>query len=107
MEEVKKERNTTCWGGEAAGNIFTGYLLLQTLTLYTNEKKLELIKNYGLVSDNNGNIKVFVRFWRFGLENKNMVPPIIFYADLLETNDSRCIETAQKIIDQHLKNTIE
>ena len=106
-KELKIDRNNTCWGGEAAGNIYTGYLLPQTLTLYTNEKKLELMKNYRLVPDNKGNITVLERFWRFGQENNNVVPPIIAYADLLETNDRRCIETAQKIYEQHLKNTIE
>jgi len=106
-KKLKIDREDTCWGGEAAGNIYTGYLLPQTLTLYTNEKKLDLMKKHQLVPDNNGNIIVFERFWRFGQENGNVVPPIIAYADLLETNDRRCIETAQKIYDQHLKNTIE
>ncbi|HKJ81912.1 MAG TPA: type IV toxin-antitoxin system AbiEi family antitoxin [Ignavibacteriaceae bacterium] len=106
-KELKIDGEYTCWGGEAAGNIYTGYLLPQTLTLYTNEKKLDLMKKHRLVPDYNGNIKIFERFWRFGLENKKVVPPIIAYADLLETNDRRCIETAQKIYEQHLKNIIE
>jgi len=106
-KELKIDGEYTCWGGEAAGNIYTGYLLPQTLTLYTNEKKLDLMKKHRLVPDDNGNIKVFERFWRFGPENKDVVPPIIAYADLLETNDRRCIETANKIYEQYLKNTIE
>lgn len=65
------------------------------------------MKKHRLVPDNNGNITVFEIFWRFGQENENVVPPIIAYADLLETNDRRCIETAQKIYEQHLKYTIE
>lgn len=104
---LKIDGENTFWGGEAAGNIYTGYLLPQTLTLYTNEKKLDLMKKHRLVPDNNGNIKVYERIWRFGQVNGNVVPPIIAYADLLETNDRRCIETAQKIYEQHLKNTIE
>jgi len=106
-KELKIDREKTSWGGEAAGNIYTGYLLPQTLTLYTNEKKLDLMKKYRLVPDNNGNITIIERFWRFGQGNENIVPPIIAYADLLETNDRRCIETAQKIYEQHLKSTIE
>ncbi|HPX44105.1 MAG TPA: type IV toxin-antitoxin system AbiEi family antitoxin [Bacteroidales bacterium] len=106
-KELKIDGGNTCWGGEAAGNIYTGYLLPQILTLYTNEKKLDLIKNYRLVPDNNGNVTVYEKFWRFGQENEKVVPPIIAYADLLETNDRRCIETAQKIYEQHLKYTIE
>ncbi|HRW84486.1 MAG TPA: type IV toxin-antitoxin system AbiEi family antitoxin, partial [Bacteroidales bacterium] len=92
-KELKIDREDTFWGGEAAGNIYTGYLLPQTLTLYTNEKKLDLIKKHRLIPDDNGNIIVFERFWRFGQERGIVVPPIIAYADLLETNDRRCIET--------------
>jgi hypothetical protein len=106
-KELNIDTNFTCWGGEAAGNIYTGFLLPQILTLYTNENKLDLMKNYRLVPDNKGNITVLERFWRFGQENDNVVPPIIVYADLMATNDRRCIETAQKIYEQHIKNTIQ
>ena len=94
------------WGGEAAGNIYTGYLLPEILTLYTAEKKIDIIKKYRLIPDEEGHIKIFQKFWR--LEEKgNVVPALIAYADLIGTNNRRCIETAQKIYDQYLKNTIE
>lgn len=101
------ELMNTRWGGEAAGNIFTGYLLPQTLMLYTNEKKLDIIKNFRLVPDKNGNVTVLEKFWRYGNVKNNVAPPIIVYADLMAINDRRCIETAQKIYEQHLKNIIE
>jgi len=96
----------TIWGGEAAGNIFTGYLIPEILTLYTDEKKLDIVKNYRLIPDIEGNIKVFQKFWHLK-DNMNLIPYLIAYADLIATNDRRCIETAQKIYDQYLTNTIK
>ena len=33
---------------------------------------------------------------------EDTVPPVLIYADLLATGDARCIETAQKLYDDHL-----
>jgi hypothetical protein len=96
----------TLWGGEAAGNILTGYLIPEILTLYTEEKKLDIVKNYRLIPDIEGNIKVFKKFWHLE-DNKNLIPYLIAYADLISTNNRRCIETAQKIYEQYLTNTIK
>lgn len=43
--------NQTRWGGEPAGDIYTKFLQPEILTLYTNEKKADLIKNYRLIPD--------------------------------------------------------
>jgi hypothetical protein len=100
------DNTKTLWGGEAAGNILTGYLIPEILTLYTEEKKLEIIKNYRLIPDNEGNIKIFQKFWH--LEDYNtLIQYIITYADLMGTNNRRCIETAQKIYEQNLTNTFK
>lgn len=94
----------TLWGGEAAGNILTGYLIPEILTLYTEEKKPDIVKNYRLIPDFEGNIKVFQKFWHVDY-NKNLIPYLIAYADLIGTNNRRCIETAQKIYEKNLANT--
>lgn len=44
-------------------------------------------------------------FWGARLNEQarpDMVPLVLVYADLLATNDGRCIETAQKIYEDHL-----
>ncbi len=96
----------TLWGGEAAGNILTGYLIPEILTLYTEEKKTDIVNNYRLIPDPDGNIKVFQKFWHLH-DNKNLIQYLIAYADLIGTNNRRCIETAQKIYEQNLTNTIK
>jgi len=99
-------KGKTWWGGEPAGDIFTNYLKPAELTLYTTETRKDMIKNYRMVPDDKGNIKVFKKFWQFDEVNDNVVPPLLAYTDLMNTNDRRCIETAQKIFDEFLQNKL-
>ncbi len=90
-------------GGEGAGDILTRYLKPAELIIYTLEQQKELIKNYRLVPDENGNIKVFQKFWKHDEVNYNVAPPLLVYVDLMNTHDPRCIETAQKIYEEYLQ----
>ena len=93
----------TWWGGEPAGELFTNYLKPVVLTLYTLETKNEIIKHYRLIPDPNGNVKVYRKFWKYDDENTITVPQLLIYTDLMNTGDYRCIETAQKIYNDLLK----
>ncbi len=96
----------TLWGGEPAGDLLTNYLQPEELTLYTNEARNELIKNYRLMPDEKGRIKVYQKFWRRDDADTKTAPPLLVYVDLMNTNDRRCIETAQKIYDAFLQNKL-
>jgi hypothetical protein len=97
----------TWWGGEAAGALYTNYLKPGILTLYTEETRTEIIKHYRLIPDPNGNVQVYKKFWFDGNEeNYNKVPPLLAYADLVSTNDRRCIETAQKLYNEYLQDRL-
>jgi len=96
----------TIWGGEPAGDLYTKYLRPAELTLYTVETRNEIIKNYRLIPDENGNVKVYRKFWHNGEIKVNTVPPLLAYTDLMNTNDRRCTETAQKIYDEYLQNKL-
>ncbi|MEO8414323.1 MAG: type IV toxin-antitoxin system AbiEi family antitoxin [Ginsengibacter sp.] len=83
----------------------TNYLRPGELTLYITENRNELIKKYRLVPDIKGNIKIYKVFWHQKEETAiNTVHPLLVYADLINTGDRRCIETAQKIYDELLAN---
>lgn len=102
-KKIELQKNKTWWGGEPAGDILTNYLRPGELTLYTLEDRKEFIKHYRLVPDINGNIKMYKAFWHQEKElKKNVVHPILAYADLINTGDRRCLETAQKIYDELL-----
>ena len=102
-QKVPLTPGKTWWGGEPAGDLLTKYLKPAELTLYTLEKRNELIKNYRLIPDHKGTVKVYQKFWHDD-EPKAFVPPVLTYADLMITGDRRCMETAQKIYDAQLQN---
>lgn len=102
--ELNKEK--TVWGGEPAGDMLTHYLHPGELTIYTTETKTELMKNYKLIPDEKGYIKIYQRFWENAMDT-NIVPPLLVYADLMNTGDTRCLETAQKIYNDYLQNQYE
>ncbi|MBS1908251.1 MAG: hypothetical protein JST03_00090, partial [Bacteroidetes bacterium] len=93
--------------------LLTNYLRPAELTLYSTETRNDLIKNYRLIPDEKGNVKAYEKFWNNGDVNTNantvedvVVPPLLVYADLMNTNDRRCIETAQKIYDGFIQNKL-
>lgn len=99
---------TEVWGGEPAADLLTDHLLPQLFTLYTQRDKVRLMRDWRLIPQNDGDIKVYQRFWS-GVEwdEKKIAPPLLVYADLIETNDPRCIETAEIIYNQFLKHEFE
>ena len=103
-QKLKLRQGHTFWGGEPAAQKLTNYLRPGELTMYTLEKRMELTKNYKLVPGENGNVKVFQKFWNNNENDKQIAPPLLVYVDLMLTGDRRCIETAEKIYNEYLQN---
>jgi hypothetical protein len=91
------------WGGEPAARLLTQALTPEILTLYTNMERRELLKMIKIVPDPQGNIEVFEVI--DGIQPANM--PLIIYADLLSSSDSRNREVATKIYDAYVKQLID
>jgi hypothetical protein len=101
---------TTYWGGETAGALLTNYLEPERFTLYTQQPTTEIIKALRLLPDKNGEIELLHVFWNTELtppqpQAPHIVPPLLAYAELATSLDSRNRETAERIkkqyIDQH------
>ncbi|WEK38377.1 MAG: type IV toxin-antitoxin system AbiEi family antitoxin [Candidatus Pseudobacter hemicellulosilyticus] len=95
------------WGGEAAGELLTSYLQAMELTVYTPALTWQVLNTLGLIPDNNGNVQVYDKFWSEPGEVLETAPVLLVYADLLITDDPRCIETAALIYDKYLKQRFE
>lgn len=101
------------WGGEAAGNLYTNYLSPAKLTLFVPEKSKNWMRDLKLIpTEDKVEIEVLRIFWNKNhpifKEVKSMqftVPPLLAYAELIGTNDSRNIETAQRIFDEYIQFT--
>lgn len=104
---LKLDPEKTWWGGEPAGDLLTNYLRPAHFILYTTETRAELMKNYRLVPDDKGRIQVFKKFWQHKPGKVPTVPPLLVYADLVNTGDPRCLETAHRIYEQYLEDKLE
>jgi hypothetical protein len=92
------------WGGEPGGDILTHYLRPEILTLYTREPQRNLMQQFRMVPDKLGTIKIYQKFWNdIEVPKPQVAPPLLVYADLINTNDKRCRETAQKIYEQYIE----
>ncbi|MDZ7718421.1 MAG: type IV toxin-antitoxin system AbiEi family antitoxin [Balneolaceae bacterium] len=101
-KEIPLNLTKTVWGGEPAADLLTNYLKPGVLTLYTEETKKDLMVNYGLMPDKEGNLFAYQKFWKND-ETDNTAPPILVYADLIMTNDKRCIETANILFNERIE----
>lgn len=92
----------TVWGGEPAGDIITNHLRPEKFTLYTKETTKDLILNYKLLPDDNGEITVYDMFWDNDYDT-NTAPKELVYTDLMITDDKRCKETAKLIFNEYIE----
>jgi len=102
--ELDKDR-AQWWGGEVAAAKLTGHLNPQEITVYTDEEDLaKVLGVHRLRKDPAGDVEALRRFWRPDAipSNKDMVHPLLVYADLMATGNQRNLETARMIYDQHI-----
>lgn len=93
------------WGGEVAAAKLTKYLQPEIITIYTKKEYLNgLLIECRLKKDPNGEIEIMEQFWNFdeNTEYRDLVHPILIYADLIATGNQRNIETAKMIYDEHI-----
>jgi hypothetical protein len=105
-KSLRLQHKKSWWGGEPAGELLTNFLRPAILTIYTTETRSDLIKNYRLIPDDNGNVRVYKKCWYDDGDNGNIAPPLLVYADLIIEGDRRCLETAQKIYDEFLQDRL-
>jgi hypothetical protein len=102
-EKIPLNNIETQWGGEPAANLLTGYLKPGRLMLYTLETKPQLVKKYRLVPDEKGHLEIYRKFWKFNIAT-DTVPPMLVYADLINSGDPRNIETAKMLYNGLLED---
>jgi hypothetical protein len=105
-DELKlKEKIGFKWGGEVAASILTNNLRPQKFTIYTLKKSNEIIKSLKLVPNSKGKITIYKEFWYDEMKNET-VHPLLVYAELMASNDSRNIEIAKEVKNRFLENDV-
>jgi hypothetical protein len=104
-KEAALDPDLALWGGEVAALKLTGHLNPQEATIYADKENLAAVLiPHKLKKDPAGDVEFLSRFWRQDAvsPNRDMVHPLLVYADLMATGNQRNIETARMIYDQHI-----
>ena len=102
--ESKRQWNTInlptdmFWGGESGANALDGYLQPELFTIYSDTSMRDLLKTGRVVPANDGEIFIYRKFWKQNIDNQ-IAPKLLIYADLMGSGNSRCLEAAQKLIE--------
>lgn len=98
------------WGGEIAAEAYTQYLQAKDGVVFVDPLKLgdfikiaRLKKRQSQESDEMG-VELVEPFWKqeVGQEKEGLAPPLLVYADLINSNDARNLETAERLYDRYL-----
>ncbi len=106
MQEMLTEKEIKAagfkWGGEPAAALLTNYLIAEKFSLFVSTK-VDIIKVYKLVPSPTGELELYEKFWNHPEDDLPYVNPILIYAQLMATGESRNIETAEIILNEHIK----
>jgi hypothetical protein len=103
-KEVDLDLYGAFWGGEVAANRLLHHLQPQVATVYTREPPTRLIVDQRMKADVNGDVEILDIFWNTERVPtiRDVVPPILAYADLMTTTDGRNLEAAKMIYDEYV-----
>lgn len=91
------------WGGEGGANKIDDYLEPGVFDIYTDIPAANLLKTGMVMQNENGEIKIYQKFWKWETDNQ-LAPLILIYADLMGSGNSRCQEMAKRLLDYGLKD---
>ncbi|HPV87613.1 MAG TPA: type IV toxin-antitoxin system AbiEi family antitoxin [Bacteroidales bacterium] len=101
------DENITLWGNENAGALLTKQFNPALHTIYTNISWQNVSRNLKLRPAQNGRIEILRLPYSPNLNDEyanQTVHPLLVYADLMGSSDSRNIETAKLVYEQYLQH---
>ena len=97
------------WGGETAAALLHRQLVPERAMLYAARVPSKLLVEQRLKADPSGDVVFRRRFWNFDFpwKRKELVPPLLIYADLVAAGDGRSLSAAKQINDEFLARSVE
>ena len=95
------------WSGEPAAAIMTDYLNPEKFSIFSRASKTELLTRLRLLPNNNGEVAVYTPFWEgydYDLNERRYVDPLIVYAELVYSGNSRNREAADRVYRDFIQN---
>ncbi len=105
-KNAQLEKHAALFGGEVAGDILTKHRAPGEVLIYTDGDPARIIIDNHLKAAPDGEVEILEKFWRFepGTKENRIVPPLLVYADLMATQDTRNHEVAKLIYERYLTN---
>jgi hypothetical protein len=96
------------WGAEVAAARLTRYLKPEFVTVYIRDLPGRFLAANRLRTDPKGNVEVLEAFWNPNCDwsDREVVHPLLVYADLLATGDPRNLEAAKRVYDEQLAELV-
>ena len=93
------------WGGEVAAEQLTRYLRAEHLLVYMRGEVKQLLIQGRMRLAADGDTEILDAFWNPDLDRieKPLAPPLLVYADLMMTGDTRNLETAKILYERYLQ----
>lgn len=85
------------WGGEPAAFKLNGFMYPEEFDIYSGVPSIRLLETKKVKAIPGGPIKVYQRFW--DIHKDGAIPKFLIYADLMGSGNSRCIEAAEKLLE--------
>lgn len=102
--DLHSENGFILWGGEPGGAILTDSLRPEQFTVFTDLDLSFVANKLRLVPSEEGTVEVLQKFWNNDLNNNQVAPALLVYADLMNSGYGRNIETAKKILANELQH---
>jgi len=96
------------WGGEVAAERMTGYLKPENLLVYTRGEVKDILIQGRMRLAPEGGVEVLHAFWNPESDKavKPLAPPLLVYADLMLTGDTRNLGAANMVYDKFLRPAV-
>ena len=114
--ELALDPAETQWGGEPAAELLVEGLRPKRFSLYTRQETSKVCRELGLAPDEEGAVELLEMFWdpevlgqfrgegapgKEGTPSRS-IPPALAYGDLIARADSRAVEAARRVQEEHL-----
>lgn len=96
---LQKEQTNTLWGGEPAASLLSHNLQPENQSLFTSLEAREIQKKLKLTPNPAGALFIYKKFWNGNhqIDQRALANPLLIYAQLIASGDSRNIEVATEI----------
>jgi hypothetical protein len=92
------------WGGEPGAVLYGANLRPEKFIMYSNSALSEIAKAFKMVPDPNGEIEILQKFWTFEESDKQSVPALLIYSDLMLSGSARNADIANQIFQNEVQN---